>query len=71
MIDDIHFLEQSPQLGAVADIAAREMDIGRERLRIAGGEIVQPADLMSFAGELVGKRRAEESRGSGDEKIHR
>jgi hypothetical protein len=26
---------------------------------------------MSFAGEMVCKRRAEESRGSGDEKIHR
>jgi hypothetical protein len=66
MIDHIHFLEERPQLGAVTDIAAREMDVRPESLRITRGEIVEPADLMSLAGKLVGKRRAEESRGSGD-----
>ena len=70
MIDHIHILKQSPQLGAVAHIPARKVDIGRECLRVARGEIVQPAHLMSLAGEVVGKRRAEESRGSGDQKIH-
>jgi hypothetical protein len=46
------------------------MNIGRKSLWIAGGKIVQPAHLMPLAGEVVRKRRAEESRGSGDEKIH-
>jgi hypothetical protein len=46
------------------------MDIGCERLRIARGEIVQPADLVPLAGEVVGKRRAEESRGSCDKEVH-
>jgi hypothetical protein len=31
------------------------MDIGRQRLRIARGEIVEPSDLVSFAGEMIGK----------------
>jgi hypothetical protein len=71
MVDNIHFLEESPQLGAIADVPAREMDIRCEGLWIARGEIIQPADLMSLTGKLIGKRRAEESRGSSDKKIHR
>src|SRR5512138_3122297 len=70
MIDNIHLLQKSPQLGAVTHIPARKMDIRRERMRIARGKIIQPADLVSLAGEMIGKRRAEESRGSGDEKVH-
>jgi hypothetical protein len=70
MIDNIHFLEERPQLGAVTHIPAREMDVGREYLWIARGQIVQPSNLVSFAGEMVGKRRAEKSRGSRDQKIH-
>jgi hypothetical protein len=71
MIDHIHFLKKSPKLGSVTPIAAREMNIWRERVRITRGKIVEPADLVSLAGEMVGKRRAEESRGSGDKKVHR
>jgi hypothetical protein len=70
MIDHVDFLEESPQLGTVADIATSEMDIRRERVWIASREIIEPAYLVSLAGEMVGKRRAEESRGSSDEKIH-
>src|SRR5215211_2975927 len=70
MVDHIHFLEQCPQFGTVADISTREMDIWRERLRVARGEVINPTDLVALAGKLVGKRRAEESRGSGDEKVH-
>jgi hypothetical protein len=46
------------------------MDIRRKRLWIARGEIVQAAHLVPLSGEMIGKRRAEESCGSGDEKIH-
>jgi hypothetical protein len=55
MIDNIHFLEESPQLGPVADIAACKMDIWCERLRISGGEVIDPADLVSFTGKVVCK----------------
>jgi hypothetical protein len=47
------------------------MDIGSESLRIAGGEIVEPTNLMPLPGKLIGKRRAEESRGSGNQKVHK
>ena len=70
MIDHIHVLKESPQFGAIVDVSAREVDVWRQHLWITGGEIVQPADLVPLAGELVGKSRAEESRGSGNEKIH-
>jgi hypothetical protein len=70
MVDNIHFLQESPQLGTVAHIPARKMDIRRECLRIARREVIQAADLVSLTGEMVGKRRAEESRGSGDEEVH-
>jgi hypothetical protein len=46
------------------------MNIGSQLLRVSRGEIVEPAYLMSLTRELVGKRRAEESRGSGDEEVH-
>jgi hypothetical protein len=46
------------------------MNIGGKSLRVARGKIVEPTDLVSLTGELVGKRRAEESRGSSNEKIH-
>jgi hypothetical protein len=55
VIDNVHLLKQGPQLGAVADIAARKMDIRPERLWIARGKVVQPAHLVSLAGEMVGK----------------
>jgi hypothetical protein len=42
------------------------MDIRRQHLRVARGEIVEAAHLVTLAGEMVGKRRAEETRGSGD-----
>jgi hypothetical protein len=47
------------------------MDIRGKGFRIACGEIVQAANLVSLAGKMVGKRRAEETRGSGDEEIHK
>jgi hypothetical protein len=50
MINNIHFLKESPQLGTVADIPAREMDIGYECLRIARGKIIKSADLVSLTG---------------------
>jgi hypothetical protein len=50
MIDHIHFLEKCPELGAVAHIAAGEMDIGSERLRVARGKIVEPTNLMALTG---------------------
>jgi hypothetical protein len=71
MIDHVHFLEQRPKLGAIAYVSACEMNIRSKRLRIARGKIIQPAHLMPLASKLVGKRRAEESRGSGDKKVHR
>jgi hypothetical protein len=46
------------------------MDIWCQRLWIAGGKIVESADLVSLTGEMVRKRRAEESRGSSDEEVH-
>src|SRR4030095_11579798 len=61
VIDHVHFLKQSPEFRSVTDIAAREMDIRRERLWVTCREIVNPADLMSLAGKLVSERRAEES----------
>jgi hypothetical protein len=63
-------MEQGPQFGTIAHVAACEMHIGRKRLRIAGGEIIQPSHLMPFARKLVGKRRAEETRGSCNQEIH-
>jgi hypothetical protein len=47
------------------------MDIRSERLGITGGEIIEPADLMPFACQLVSKRRAEESRGSSNQEVHK
>jgi len=70
VVDHIHILEQSPKLGAVAYIPAREMDIRRQHFRVSSGKVVQSAYLMSLTGEMVCKRRAEETRGSSDEKIH-
>jgi hypothetical protein len=71
VIDHIHFLKESPQLGAVAHIPARKMDIWSQCLRVTCGEVVEPAYLVSLTGELVCKRRAEESRGSSDEEVHK
>ena len=71
MIDDIHLLEQSPQLGAVAHIPAREMDIGHECLRIARGEVIDPADLMTLTSYVVVKSRAEETCNTSYQKIPR
>jgi hypothetical protein len=70
MVDHVHFLEESPQLGPVADVSASEMHIRSESLWVARGKIVQTPDLMSLTGKMVGKRRAEESRGSSDQEVH-
>jgi hypothetical protein len=66
MIDHVHVLKQRPQFGAVVHIPARKVDIRRKGLRVASGEVIESAHLMTFAGEVICKRRAEESRGSSD-----
>lgn len=40
-------------------------------LAVAGRKIIVPANLVAFPREPVGKSGAEESRGAGDEKIHK
>ena len=70
MVDAVHLLEQRPQFGAVVHVAAREVDIRVEHLWVAGGEVVQAAHHVAFAGKLVGKMRTEESGCAGDEEIH-
>jgi len=66
VIDTVHFLQERPQLGPVVDIAAREMYVRRKPPRIARRQVVQPADLVSLAGQVVGKRRAEKTSRAGN-----
>jgi hypothetical protein len=66
MVDHVNILKQGPQLGAVIDIPARKVNIAYEGLGIASGQIIESAHLMSLVGEVIGKGRAEESRGSCD-----
>jgi hypothetical protein len=47
------------------------MNIRRKGLGIARREIVEPADLVTLPGKSVGEGRAEKTRGSGDQKVHR
>jgi hypothetical protein len=70
MIYHIHFLKEGPELRAVAHIPSCEMDIWAQCFWIPRREVIQTAHLVSFSIKLVGKRRAEESRGSGNEEVH-
>jgi len=46
MVDHVHVLEERPQLGTVVHVSAREVDVGRQRLRVARGKVVQSAHLI-------------------------
>ncbi len=54
VVNHIHVLQQRPQLRTIVDIPAREVDIRRERLRVAGGQVVEASYLMSFTSQMVG-----------------
>jgi hypothetical protein len=66
VIDHVHVLEQSPEFGAIVYVSARKMNIGRERVSVAGRKVIESADLVSLLRKVVGESRAEKTGGSGD-----
>ena len=70
MVDAFHVLQERPQVGHVAHIAARKEHTCIETGGISGAQVIQDADVVTGSGEVVSQRRPDESRAARNKKSH-